>query len=150
MAQDVKVLTPNGSGGYIEAVQGRSEALWTGQTASATLTSSDITNPGYPGACIFYRVTSVPGSASATLSLAIEFKDPVGGTYAQISSRSQQISAGTAAVLIHPALGLLSASAASIGLWPFRLPQTFRVLAAVSAGATSKDVVFSVNIEWLP
>lgn len=114
-------------------------------TASATVTSADITNFGFTGATFYLNVTSVPGSGSATVALVLQGKDPVSGLYAEMF-RSSQFSAGTIAIQVGPGLGdgaLSGTVRASLAL-----PRTFRVLSAVSAGATSKDVVFSVGISY--
>ena len=111
-------------------------------TASATVQSSDITNFNFSGAIFFLDITSVPGSGSATVSLTIQGKDPVSGNYANLFT-SAQVSAGTTAVMFYP--GISSSANGTTGI----LPRTFRVQSNVSAGATSKDVVFSVGMSFL-
>lgn len=109
---------------------------------SATATSTDIDNQGFSGAQFYLNITSVPGSGSATVALIIQGRDPVSGNYVNMFT-SQQVSAGTTLVQLCPAI---SASANGLAT---ALPRTFRVLAAVSAGATSKDVVFSVGMSFV-
>lgn len=111
-------------------------------TASATVTSADITNYNFSGAVFFLDITSVPASGSATVSLSIQGKDPTSGKYTTLFT-SAQVSAGTTAVMLHPGI---SASANGMSLI---LPRTFRVQSNVSAGATSKDVVFSVGMSFI-
>lgn len=111
-------------------------------TASATVTSADLTNFNFSGAVFFLDITAVPGSGSATVSLSIQGKDPTSGKYATLFT-SAQVSAGTTAVMIYP--GLSSSANGTTGI----LPRTFRVQSNVSAGATSKDVVFSVGMSFL-
>lgn len=121
-------------------------AIRTSGTASATVTSSDITNFGFTGAVFYLDITAVPGSGSATVAIVIQGKDPVTSKYAEMF-RSTQFSAGTTAIMVGKGLGdgaLSGTMRASLAL-----PRTFRILSAVSAGATSKDVVFSVGMSWV-
>lgn len=111
-------------------------------TASATVTSADITNYNFSGAIFYLDIASVPASGSATVSLTIQGKDPVTGNYASLFT-SAQVSAGTTAVMIYP--GLSSSANGTTGI----LPRTFRVQSNVSAGATNKNVVFSVGMSFL-
>jgi len=111
-------------------------------TASATVTSADITNFNATGAIFFVDITSVPGSGSATVSLTIQAKDPASGNYTNMVAFGA-LSAGTTSMFMYP--GATSGSFAA----NLALPRTFRALSRVSAGATSKDVVFSVGMAFL-
>lgn len=118
------------------------QTVFASQQASATITSADITNFNCSGAIFYLDITSVPASGSATVALIIQGKDPTSLKYANIFT-SAQVSAGTTAVMIYPGLSSSANGITNI------LPRTFRVLAAVSAGATNKNVVFSVGMSFL-
>jgi len=118
------------------------ETLRASSTASATSQSSDILNPGFRSAVFFIDVTSVPGSASANVSLTLQFKDPVSGNYVGV------FTGGTTSTTSAVMIGEIAGSVSSGGS-PVILPRTFRAQYNVSAGATSKDVVFSVGVCWI-
>jgi len=112
-------------------------------TASATVTSADITNFNFSGAIFFLDITSLPASGSTTVALAIQAKDPTSGKYATLFTSAQVSAVGTTAVMIYP--GLSSSANGTTGI----LPRTFRIQSNVSAGATSKAAVFSVGMAFL-
>ncbi|QGH72709.1 MAG: hypothetical protein [Podoviridae sp. ctQNx1] len=112
-------------------------------TRSATVTSGDLTNLNNSGAVFFLDITSLPASGSTTVALIIQGKDFTSSRYVTLFTSAQISASGTTAVSFHPGVSSGSNSV------PMVLPRTFRVLAAVSAGATSKDVVFSVGMSFV-
>ena len=131
------------NGSTFETVRANFEqTVLSSATRSATVTSADLTNFNFAGAVFFLNVTSVPGSGSAMVSLVIQGKDPVSGNYVNLFTGGSA-STGTVTVMYHPGISASANGVAGI------LPRTFRVLGAVSAGATSKDVVFSVGMSFV-
>ena len=112
-------------------------------TRSATATSSAFVNLAFSGAVFFLNITSVPGSGSAMVSLVIQGQDPVSLNWAALATGGSASAVGTTAFTIYPGV---TSGAASV---PMTLPKKFRVMAAVSAGATSKDVVFSIGMSFV-
>jgi len=120
------------------------ETVFASASRTATVTSGDLTNYNHRGAIFFLDNTSLPASGSTTVALVLQLKDPTSGKYVEVF-RSQQHSAtvSTTAITIYP--GITSGSdAASLSL-----PRTFRILAAVSAGATSKVAIFSIGMSLI-
>lgn len=128
--------------GWENVVNNAAFAVFASAVRSATVTSADLTNLNNSGAMFFLNVSSVPGSGSTTVALIIQGKDPVSGGYVSLFT-SGQVSTGTTAVMFHPGISASANGVAAI------LPRTFRVLAAVSAGATSKDVTFAVGMSFV-
>lgn len=131
------------NGSAFETVRSNLEqSVLSSATRSATVTSADLTNFNASGAIFFLNVSSVPGSGSTNVALVIQGKDPVSGNYATLFTGGTA-STGTVAVMFHPGISASANGVAAI------LPRTFRVMGAVSAGATSKDIVFSVGMSFV-
>lgn len=108
---------------------------------SATITSAALTNTNWRGATFYVNITAVPASGSATVAVVVQGQDPVGLGWFELG-RSGQFSASFAATF-YP--GVTSGTQTV----PIVLPRDVRILGAVSAGATSKDVTFSIGVEWI-
>lgn len=110
---------------------------------SATVTSVALTNLNHRGATFFVNITAVPGSGSATVAVVVQGQDPVSLGWLELG-RSQDRSASFA-VTFYPG-GISDSATNRVSM---ALPRDIRVLGAVSAGATSKDVTFSIGMEWI-
>lgn len=115
-------------------------------TASANVTIS-TTNVNARGAIFFFNIESLPGSASTTLALKVHTSDPVTGKAVAIANAVARSATGISTLVIHP--DALSAAGAT-KITNFALPRNLRCYVSQSSGATSKDVVWSLGMAFLP
>lgn len=124
-----------------------SQILRAAATASANVTISAITNFNCRGAIFFLDIASVPGSASTTVALKIQGIDPAAGRAVTIATLAQRGTSGVSAVVVYP--GIATSAGSALAQVSMMLPRDIQVIASFSTGATSKDVVFSIGMEWI-
>lgn len=107
-----------------------------------------ITNPGlHTGLNVFWQAHSFPGSASTTFNLAMYAVDPAtSGTFAVYAPGSAQATASTLKRFM-VGQGLASATDLAVNA---NVGNQYIIQISMSTGATSKDVVFSLGLEWTP
>lgn len=111
-------------------------------TAAVTYT---INNPGYHTRLnIYWNIHSFPGSASTTIAMAINAIEPVNAATFNLLSPAARSATGT----VMYAFGNVTTSAPAAT--NCALPNKIQLALSLSTGATSKDVVFSIGVEWLP
>lgn len=115
-------------------------------TASANVTLT-TTNVNSRGAIFFFDIASLPGSGSTTLALKVQMVDPVGGRAAIIAAGVARSATGMTTLVVHPEV--LSAVSAT-KVTNFVLPRNVQCYVSQSSGATSKDVVWSIGMAFLP
>lgn len=115
-------------------------------TASANVTLSTI-NVNAKGAIFYFDIASFPGSASTTLALKVQGIDPAAGKAFVIAAGVARSASGLTTLVIYP--DVLSAVSAT-KVTNFTLPRTVQCYVSQSSGATSKDVVWSLGMAFLP
>lgn len=113
-------------------------------TASATVSIGPLTNINARGGVFFLDIASMPGSASTTVALKVKMVDPAAGRQITIGTLAARASTGISALVIYP--GIAASAGSALAQVNLMLPRTFNVVASVSAGATSKDCVFSIGM----
>lgn len=124
--------------------------------ASSSVSASQVvtvTNFNGRGIYAYMNITSAfPGSGSTTYALKIKAVQPNATTSAQTIAACAPVSASGCTVLcVYPgaskATGSNSTSAiANLAVASLPLPRTFQVVASLSTGATSKEVVMSLGL----
>ena len=113
-------------------------------TASANVTIGPITNINAKGGVFFLDITSLPGSASTTVALKLQMVDPGAGRFITIGTLAQRGTTGVSALVVYP--GIAASAGSALAQVSFVLPRTLQLIASLSTGATSKDVVFSIGM----
>ena len=127
--------------------------------ASSSLSAStaiSVTNFDGIGAMFFMNITSAfPGSASTTYALKVKMVVPNNTALTITLGATTPMSAsGTTTLCIYPgALRSSTAPSAStdanLAVFGCPLPRAFNVVASLSTGATSKEVVMSIGMVTL-
>ena len=133
---------PGANGPYVVT-----KVLALSATASTT-TQFVIDNPGYAtGLNVYFRAHSFPGSASTTIAYAIYSIDPAtSGTYAM---HAPGVAYSGASSLVRFMYGPNLISSGDLTR-QVNIGQQYLILLSMSTGATSKDVLFSLGVEWTP
>lgn len=105
-------------------------ALQTLVAAAVGVTGADQSNPYAKGITVVVDITAVAGTATPSLTVTIEGKDPVSGKYYTLLTSAALTAIGTTVLRVYPAL---TAAANSIANLP--LPKTFRIKTVI-AGTT--------------
>lgn len=119
-----------------------SVAFRTAQTASATVTLPTTTNYNARGMIVNFNIASLPGSASTTLACKIRGVDPVTGSFFTLLNAAARSATGLTTMMIGPGI-----SASALGVAAL-LPRNVSILVSQSSGATSKDTVWSIGIDF--
>lgn len=130
---------PNSGPYYVQQVLARSASVSAG-------TLYTVTNPGYhTRLTAYFNIHSLPGSASTTANIGFFATDPVNGALYAINTPGV---ARSATGLTTYMMGNVTTSGNSA--INCVLPRTFTITISLSTGATSKEVVFSLGLEWAP
>lgn len=135
----------NGSS-YEVIRQNLSQVLMAATSMSAS-TAIEVTNFNGRGIYAYMNITSAfPGSGSTTYTLKIQTIPPNASASGTVVAACPARSAsGISTLCIYPGLLIASISAITISNMP--LPRRFRVVASLSTGATSKEVVMSLGMD---
>lgn len=105
-----------------------------------------ITNPGYnKGLMAYWTIHSLPASASTTANIAFFGTDPLGNLVGLNTPGTARSATGTTGYMMYPGVTVSGNNQFSVVV-----PNKVTVTISLSAGATSKDVTFSLFVEWLP
>lgn len=120
--------------------------------ASSSLSAStaiSVTNFYGRGAMFFMNITSAfPGSASTTYTLKIKTAMPnATASSAVLCACSPRSASGAVVLVVYPGAALTQGAALTVAGFP--LPLNFTVVASLSTGATSKEVVMSLGMTTL-
>lgn len=112
-------------------------------------TAISITNTNYAGIFAWMNVTSAfPGSASTTYTLKIKAVSPLSaGATIIIGAAAARSTSGMSSLVIYP--GILNSAGANAQV-SMVLPRELQIVASLSSGATSKEVVLSLGHTFLP
>ena len=112
------------------------------RAATASLTSSTYTNPGYKGIKVYLDVTLDPASASITLTL--QGKDPLSGDWHTLlaSAAVTSVTTGPNVYTIFPGAPVTSNVSANTFL-----PRVWRVIVV---GADTDSMTYSISADLLP
>jgi hypothetical protein len=115
-------------------------------------TAIPITNPGFPGIMAFMNITSAfPGSASTTYALKIKAVSPLSvGATVVLGNCTPRSASGQSVLVLYPGCQVFSATTGPISTFSIGVPRDIQIVASLSAGATSKEVVMSIGYMWLP
>lgn len=115
-------------------------------TVSAALVYT-VKNPGYArGIMAYLTIHSFPASASTTVNLAFYAQDPAtGANYPLNAPGTARSATGTTLYMLGSGLTIAGNSVTNC-----LVPQTLIINLSLSTGATSKDCLFSLGIEWTP
>ena len=103
-----------------------------------TQNTPDQENHNAKGVYVFFSITAVPGSDTVTLT--IEAKDPVAGTYEVLLSGSAEVATGTKCYLVYPSAGAAANGVDAVSVYP--LPRTWQVTVTHSG---SGEFTYSVG-----
>ena len=140
-------LQYNGSG-YEAVRQNLSQILMAATSLSAS-TSIDVTSFNGRGIYAYMNITSAfPGSGSTTYTLKVKTIPPnASASGSVIAACPPRSASGMTTLCIYPGATVGSNSAGTaITHSGFPLPRDFRVVASLSSGATSKEVVMSLGM----
>ncbi len=115
------------------------------QSASAA-TNFSVTNLYSDGMQVFFTVHSLPGSASTTAALKVRMVDPATGAMVSIGGCPARSTSGTTMLSVSPFMN--SASSGGSPNIMAQVPLNMNFLVSLSTGATSKDVVFSIGVNF--
>lgn len=136
----LNVVPVLGNGTTFDRARGNMEQTILASASRATTTSSsDQTNYSGRGVYLYLNVTVNPGGAE-TLTLNVQIKDPVSGTYLTVYSTGALTTFGGGAtgmevIMLYPGISEASAIANSAPQ-PIALPRTWRVNIVHSAGGS--------------
>ncbi len=122
----LKTLTPFGSASRLNAVN-----------------SEDQNNYAYAGAIVFINVSAITGAGN-TLTVTVQGKDPVSGTYYPLLASAGLTATGLTVLEISPSITTVTANATAAK----QLPKTFRVAATVAGTVTT--LTYSVGVTLTP
>lgn len=113
-------------------------------TASTNVTYV-LTNPGFAtGLTVYWTIHSLPASLSTTANIGLFSVDPATGSLYAVNTPGVARSAvGLTKYMIGQHITTSGNSAINT-----LVGNQFQLLLSLSTGATSKDVVFSLGIEW--
>lgn len=121
------------NGSTLDRQRGNTElTLLSSAARTATTSSTDQVNYNARGVMVFFSITAIPGTDTVTLT--IEAKDPIAGTYEALLAGVAESATGTKCYLVYP-----GASAAANGVDVvngFPLPRTWRVTVTHSAAGS--------------
>lgn len=140
----MRINQPPFPGGLVQNV---SQILSVSQSASASV-NINLTNLFGRQAMVYFTIHSLPGSASTTLALKVRSVDPFSGLFTPVANMVARSATGTLAMSISPYIS--SASVGGVQNVQASLPRDLNILISQSSGATSKDVVFSIGMAFMP
>lgn len=121
----------------------KSVSVFASSARTATENSGDQTNDNARGVRLFLDITAASGS-SPTLDVKVQTKDPVSGSYVDLTGAAfaQQTGTATLDLAIYPGIGETSNRAVSDVL-----SSVWRVVATY--GGSSPSFTFSVGAEYI-
>ena len=138
----------NGSG-FESMRQNLSQVLMASSSLSAS-TAISVTNFNGRGVYAYMNITSAfPGSGSTTYTLKIKSIPPNATASAfTIAAAAPRSASGMSVICMYPGaiIGTASSTVVHSGL---PVPRDFQVVASLSSGATSKEVVMSLGLHIL-
>lgn len=141
MSMSAILYQPNESGGEVPVFGNRSFVLRADATASASVTLP-VTNYNHRSLVAYFNISSLPGSGSTTLALKIRSTNPVTGAFTTLLAGAARSASGTTIMMIGPGISASALGVASV------VPRNLSFLISQSSGATSKDVTFSIGLDF--
>lgn len=140
---------PNESGGEVVVFGNRAGVVIMAATSLSASTAVPVTNWTGRGIMAFMNITSAfPGSASTTYALKVKVVDPTGiaGTYVTLGAASPRSTSGVSTVTIYPGIAVSAGNNCQVNMV---CPRDLVIVASLSTGATSKEVVMSLGMTIL-
>jgi hypothetical protein len=145
MSQNTIQYYPNESGGEVPVFGNRAGVILMAATSLSASTAIPVTNWNGRGIMAFMNITSAfPGSASTTYALKVRAVNPLSaGTYVVLGSATPRSASGVSTVTIYPGIAASAGPNAQINMC---VPRDIQIVASLSTGATSKEVVLSLGM----
>ena len=137
---------PNESGGEVVVFGNRAGQIIMAATSLSASTAVPVTNWTGRGIMAFMNVSSAfPVSASTTYCLKVKAVDPTGpgNTYVTLGAATPRSASGVSTVCVYPGITVSAGVNCQVNM---ACPRDLVIVASLSTGATSKEVVLSLGM----
>ena len=139
------LAVPNESGGEVVVFGNRAGTIIMASTSLSASTAVPVTNWTGRGIMAFMNITSAfPVSASTTYALKVKAIDPTAAnSFVTIGAATPRSASGVSTVTIYPGIAVSAGVNCQVNMV---CPRDIVIVASLSTGATSKEVVMSLGM----